>query len=213
MQEQTRPKNQTNDNVTKDSPDDMSNATEVPRGLQLQNELQSISSHIKKLESALALPEVNEDGSSECHFAESLYAKKEELEEHVTHDLEKLKRYAKVLDNEIKRCRRNLAQIQADGGNLNLKETSEHYSYATDAQQQQLQSAIEDKDAVSVVLSKAQAVLNVSRTRKYPGKKPQERPFPTPPFGTPGSTCIRTSTGEPGSELAGLISLGPLGKP
>jgi hypothetical protein len=213
MQEQTRPKKPNNENVTKDSPDDMSNANEVPRGRQLQDELKSISSHIKELESALALPEVNEDGSSECPFAQSLYAKKEELEEQVTHDLEKLKRYAKVLDNEIQRCQRNLAKIQADGGKLNLLETSEHYSHAANAQQQHLKSAIEDKDAISVVLSKAQAVLNVSRTRKYPGKKPQEQPFPMPPFGTPGSTCIRTSTGEPGSELTGLISLRPLGKP
>jgi len=213
MQEQTRQKNQTNHNESKDSPDNRSNAIEVPRGLQLQNELQSISSHIKELESALALPEVNEDGSSECPFAEDLYAKKEALEEQVTHDLEKLKCYVKALDNEIKRCQRNLSQIQADGGKLNLKETSEHYSQAADAQQQQLQSTIEDKDAVSVILSKAQAVLNVSRTRKYPGKKPQERPFPMPTFDTPGSTCIRSSIGESGGDLGGLISLGPLGTP
>ena len=104
MQEQTRPKTQTNDNVSEDNPDGRSNAIDVPRGRPLRDELKSISGHIKELESALALPEVNEDGSSECPFAEDLYAKKEALEEQVTHYLEKLMHYDKALDNEIKRC-------------------------------------------------------------------------------------------------------------
>ena len=213
MQDQTRPNKPNNDNVTKENPDERSNIIDVPRGRQLRDELKNISSRTKELESALALPEVNEDGSSECPFAEDLFAKKEAIEGQVANDLKKLNRYAKVLDYEIKRCQRNLTKIQADGSKLNLQEASGHYSQAADAQQQQLQSAIEDKDAVSVVLSKAQAVLNVSRTRKYPGKKPQERPFPMPTFGAPGSTCIQSSTGKPGGELGGLISLGPLGKP
>lgn len=204
MQEQTRPIKQNNE--------DKPTATDVPRGRQLRDELKGISSHIKELENALALPEVNEDGSSECPFAEDLYAKKEALEKQVTQDLRTLKRYGQVLDYEIQRCQHNQAKIQADGTKLNLQEASGHYSQAADAQQHQLQSAIEDKDAVSVVMSKAQAVLNVSRTRKYPGKEPQERPFPSPPFGVQGPTSSSSPAGKPGGELGGLISLGPLVK-
>jgi hypothetical protein len=129
-------------------------------------------------------------------------------------DTEKLKYYQMALDKEIQRCRGNLERIQTDSGRLNLRETSLHYSEAARAQQGQLQSAIDDKDAVCVVLTKAQAVLKVSRTRKFPGRKPQEGyPFPVPSLGAPGSTGVQSSPGLLGNELGGLISLGPLGRP
>jgi len=213
MQDNTRSDNKTPVNIPKKSPPDRSNITDVPRGDQLRSELDSISSRIKKLESALALPVVKEDGSSECYFAENLYAKKEGLEKQVASDVEKLKPYVMALGKEEQRCKGNLQQIQTDGGRLNVPETSQRYSEAAEAQQRQLQSAIDDKAAVCVVLAKAQAVLKASQAKKFPGRKPQEQPlFPVPPLSGPGLTCVQPSPGQPDNELGGLVSLGPLGK-
>jgi hypothetical protein len=212
MQDETQSDDTTLENAPKRDPHDTHNAADVPSGNQLKNELDSMSGHTDKLESAMALPHVDEDGNSECPWAERLYAKKEELEVQVTNDVEKMKCYSKGLNKEKQRCERNLAQLQADRGELNLPEPSEYYSNAIEAQQRQLQSVIDDIDAVSIVLKRAEAVLKVSRTRKFPGGEPQEGfPFPAMPSGAPGWTCIQPSLRQPGDEIDGLVSLGPLG--
>lgn len=192
------------------------NRSDVPRGTMLQNELASISALINRLEKAMAsLPHVNDEQESECPFAEDLYAQKEELEQELIPKAEVLKRYMVGLENEVQRCRNNLARIQADYAKLNLQETSAHYSEAIEAQLQLLRSATQDRDAVSIVLAKAEAVLKVSRTRKYPGRKPQRQyPFPgAKPGDMPKSSQLPntpSTRGEPDDEVDGLISLGPL---
>ncbi|MEW5902623.1 MAG: hypothetical protein AB1715_14245, partial [Acidobacteriota bacterium] len=93
MRDNVGPDNKTLGNIPKKNPDPGAYAGEVPRGERLKNEWAGISSRVEELERAMALPDVDEDGSSECPFAESLYAKKEELEEQVARDVEKLKSY------------------------------------------------------------------------------------------------------------------------
>lgn len=183
-----------------------------PLGDQLRNELASISTRVEQLDSAVSgLPCVAPDGSSECPFAERLFFQKEQQEQKVAHDVDTLNRHLKRLDYEIRRCRGNLQQIQADGGTLTLKETSEYYSRAGDAEQRELETAIDDRDAALTVLTRAEAVLQVSRTRKFPGREPQEQhPFPVPTLGVPSSGCTQPAPGGLGSELGKLISLGPL---
>jgi hypothetical protein len=188
------------------------NVDEGPLGDQLRDELESISARVERLDRALSsLPYVAPDGGSECPFAEQLFFQKEEQEQTVAHDVDTLRRHLRRLEYEIGRCRGNLEQIQADGGTLKLKEASEHYSQATEVQQRELEAVIDDRDAVLTVLMRAEAVLKVSRTRKFPGREPREQyPFPAPTPGVPSSGRIQPAPSGLGSELGKLLSLGPL---
>ncbi len=187
--------------------------TNATRGQPLRNELAGVSGRIEELTKAMALPEVAEDGSSECPWAQSLYAKKEELEKQVGREVERLTRYVPVLEQEIQRQKRNLQQIQTDSGKLSLPETTQRYSEAARAQRSQLQSAIDDKDAIAIVLAKAQAVLDVSRTRTLPRKIAREpQSSGAGPLGPGESTGIQAPPAPWGDELDGLVSLGPLGR-
>ena len=191
-------------------------SSDVPRGEQLKNELASDSALADQVESANKnLPYVDDNQGSECPFSEQLFAQKEELEQELISKVKVLKRYHKVLSSEVDRCMKILQEIQADSAKLKLQETSKHYSQAQEAQQSQYDSAVDDRDAVSVVLKKAQAILNMSRSRKYPGKTPEEQfPFPAGMPGplssaaqTPGS---QSPAGGLSNEISGLISMGPL---
>jgi len=189
---------------------------DVPGGEQLKNELASDSALADRVESANNnLPYVDDSQESECPFTEQLYAQKEKLEQELKSKVEVLKRYHKVLSSKVDRCREILQEIQVDSAKLKLQETSKHYSQALEAQQSQYDSAVDNRDAVSVVLKKAQAILNVSRSRKYPGKTLDEQfPFPA---GMPGPLASAAQTPDPQSpagglsnEISGLISMGPL---
>ena len=191
----------------------------VPTGEQLRNELANDSVLIDKLKSSFSsLPYVNDNQESECPYAETSYAQKEELEERLISRVKELKRYATALDREVHRCTENHQLIQTGSGKIHRQDTLEHFSLAQETQREQCDRAIEDRDAVFVVLAKAQAVLNVSRTRKYPGKKPEEQ-FPSPfSSGIPESLPAPTQppehqppAGGLGDEVTGLMSLGPLG--
>ena len=188
----------------------------VPRGSPLRNELESISKLAGKLETATStLPYVNENGESECSFAENLFVQKEELEEQVSGKENLLAGYLMELDAEKLRCQQELDRIQEDYRKLNLQQTSEHYAEAVKAQQEKCRSVEEDKEAVSVVLAKVKAVLKMAKERKFPGRAPQ-RQFPFP-AGMPGmlspapqSPGSQQSTGGFTNEITGLTSMGPL---
>jgi len=185
----------------------------MPRGERLRDELASISSKVKELESVTSsLPYVNADGSSECPWAESLYARKEELEGKVRGDIHHLADYLMQLDADLLRCLERLKKIQADYAKLNHQTPQHHYAEAVRREQDQCQHVQDDRDAVSVVLTRAKAVLAMSRRRKYPGKKPQQQ-FPMP-TGTPGVVTASPQGpssapvgGGVDSEIGGLMSL------
>lgn len=195
-----------------------SSSVRVPSKKALQDELASISKEVNDLETATSsLPYVKENGESECPFAESLYAKKEELEEQVSGKLNVLTGYLMELDAERLRCQKELDSIQEDYKTLNLQETSDHYAEAVLRQKEKIRSIHERKDAVSAVLVRAQAVLKRSKGRKFPGRKPQQQfSFPVGPSGTspsaPPSPGFRSKPGGLSNEVTGLMSLGPLGQ-
>ncbi len=134
----------------------------VPRGAELRYLLSYILQLIAELESAMtSLPHVAKDGSSECHFARELYVKKEKLEQEVAFWIQELHRFLAYLRKEVERCLRNLERIRSDARRLNLEETRQCYSEAATEQEREYQRAVEDRDAVYIVLKKAEAVLEV----------------------------------------------------
>jgi hypothetical protein len=189
----------------------------VPRGQPLRNELANISGLVEKLESAVSsLPYVGADGSSECPFAESLFAQKEDLEMEVSDKVHTLANYLRQLDAAILESRKRSKKIQADYGLLNRQEPQDWYAEAVRREQERILGLQDDQDAVSLTLTKAKAVLAMSAKVKFPGKKPQRQyPATTGISGTgaldlPG--LVGGTAGQrAGGEIAGLISLGPQG--
>jgi len=184
--------------------------TGVPRGAELRRVLAGITEHIEQLDRAMSsLPHVNKEGGSECGFAEDLFAQKEELEKQVIEDVNRLMGYMRAIDHDIARCRNNLSRIQADSAKLNRDEARDCYSRAQEAAERELREAVQDKDAISIVLARATAVLKVSQARKFPGREPQRQLPPAGP-GAPEGPGPRTPAAGIGRELDGLLSIGPL---
>ena len=189
----------------------------VPRGEQLKNELSSISALVDRLESAASsLPYVSKDGSSDCPFAENCYVEKAELEAKVSGKINCLADYLLQLDPEVQRCQERLNKIQADHAKLNRQEPQGHYSEAIRRAQERCQRAQDDRDTVSVTLTKARAVLTMSRGRVFPGKKPQRHHpgavgTPGDVVGGPRKAVFPPLATQADGEIGGLISLGPLG--
>jgi seryl-tRNA synthetase len=202
-----------NEQTNQPDNDSESVSSYVPRGERLKSELTSISALTDRLESACkSLPHVNACRQSDLSYARRLYEEKERLEQELISKVEVLKQYHKALTREVDRCMKNLQTIQEDATKLNLQETSEYYSQAEEAQLKQYDSAVEDRDAISVVLKKAQAVLSMSKTRKFPGSNfGGHFLFPA---GIPGSLASTSQSPAGGfnNEITGLISMGPLGK-
>jgi len=84
-----------------------------------------VESKITKLEKLTStLPRVNEDGSSECEFADDMYKKKEIAENELTEALSRLKGCLAKMQIEVERCRRNIQNISNDASKLNLPEVA-----------------------------------------------------------------------------------------
>jgi hypothetical protein len=172
---------------------------------------------IDRLESAVSsLPYVRADGSSECRFAENCYVEKEELETEVSGRINVLTDYVAQLDDELRRCQGELTKIEVDHAKLKRREPQAHYGDAGRYARDSCQRAQDDRDAVSMVLTKAKAVLAMSRGRVFPGRKPQ-RQHPGA-AGAVGGEIVSApppasppAAGSAGNEIGGLMGLGPLG--
>ena len=73
--------------------------------------------------------------------------------------------------------------------------------------------AVEDREQVCTVLVKAETILKMSQSKRYPGTEPQE-PHQSP-ASFPGHVLLPPFESQPGAlgkEAEGLISLGPLGQ-
>ena len=191
----------------------------------LDSSMQSLRSALDKLKSKTdVLPLVEKDGSSECPFAEDLYADKEEALENAEKCLQGARGYLPLLDREITRCSRNLSTISADKGNLHDENAKDQYQSALEAQKRIYQKKVESKKELLKLLQQAEQLLSKARAKNYPGKKPEKqfRP-PLPAWGgmTPVGTVSQPLEYKPApvsrpvlapNELNNLVSLGPLSR-
>lgn len=192
----------------------------------LDSAMDSFRSELEHLSKRIdILPRVEKDGSSECHFAEDLYADKEEAAEKVAQRLRDIKGYMPLAEREIARCSHNLSTISSDKGRLRDDEAITQYQDALHAQQYHYQKAVERRKALQELIQQAEQLLSKANTKKYPGKKPEKR-F-RPPVGllgglpSPGASMAAPISISPAfdrpslprSELGDLLSLGPLPAP
>ena len=184
----------------------------VFRGTEVRSLLDRIEQGVDELEQAMtSLPHVEDDGGSECPFADELYDKKEDLEAEVRDAIQRMQVYDADLQLEMQRVQANRSRVQADGTRLNLPQTQDHYRQAEELLDKQYRQLVQDREAIAVVMARAQAVLQVSQRRKLSGHDPQG---PSPTF--PGSQAEPPGGPGPGrgslsQEVDDLLSLGPLG--
>ena len=178
-------------------------------GDDLRAEIAKISEQVNRLESTLtSLPYSVEYGSSEWFFAKNLFAQKEGFEQEVTSKLDWLRECLTDLEQYIEQCRGNLEIITSDAALLNLQEPKESYLQAEEEQENEYRRTSHDRDAVDELISRSEAVLSVSQTRKFPVEKPKlQAPFLTsaaPPVPPPQPRGLN-------NEINDLLDTGPLG--
>ena len=197
-----------------------------PAGLSL-DQLQSVMASTEKSLDDLnhknrILPKVEKDGSSECPFAEDLYADKEEAAQKLTKRLQELRSFLPQIDEKIARFKSNLNRIDNDGKAISYDKAKDEYHSAKRAQESKYNKALQQKKDVLELLKKGKEMLKKANAKKYPGKKPKKafRPPPIlpkgvlPPIDIPNSLYpgkkIDSSVTSPKTGLDDLISIGPL---
>jgi hypothetical protein len=166
------------------------------------------------------LPKVDEKGDSECPFAEDLYAQKEEAAEKVREHLEVLRRLLELLAGEQTRLHANLDRVQADAGSLHLESAKEKYLTAQQGLEHNIKKNQENQNKLLDLISKAEEMLALALTKKWPLGKPEERiRFSSTPSGPVQGfrSEVASSAASPpgpslGREVESLLSLGPVGE-
>jgi len=132
------------------------------------------------LHAARQLPEVNEDGSSECPFAEEWYAKKEEAQEKVSQCLKQLDEYSCWITEEIGRCKNNMTVISAQQDKLNNDRPRKYFSDAEAQLAAIYKRLITLLEKVKEIFMKAQEAFREAAQKQYPGKIPKKDKFSSP---------------------------------
>ena len=94
-----------------------------------------------------------------------------------------------------------------------LRDPGALYDDADNLAEKECRKLVQDRDAIAVVMGKAQSVLKVSQHRKMPGGAPHEpSPVAFGPPTPPQPLHPMPSPAPSGKGLDGLILLGPLGQ-
>ena len=178
----------------------------------------------RKLQDAVAtLPKVAPDGSSECPFAGELYTRKEEFEPQLSGQVSLLQGHLEALEERLRRCREKLSVIRRDKSQLASHGAIDEYSQAEREQRKKCLALARQRSALLRVIGRAREALAASRSKKYPGKKPEHNPASAAnlPLGTLlqpqsqqrhlGSARRLEPHRAPTSSIGALVRLRPIG--
>ena len=134
-----------------------------------------------------SLPSVDEEGNSECPFADELYAKKEELQEKLESRLKDLFELLKAVEAEIKRCEKNLAVVTGHKDRIHGDKVRDQYSDEELKLAARIKQLTEIREQIQKAIKAVQKALAEAKARYYPGTKPEKGPgisddSPTPPL-------------------------------
>lgn len=185
---------------------------------EMQKDMEALSILVKRL------PKVDDQGNSECPFAESLYAEKEEETKKFIKYLSKLPGYITVVNLEIKRFQQNLRTLRKDTLRLNLSQVAEKYRTAKESYEFHYRKNLQRKVDLVELSGQADKVLKEAQAKKWPLGTPREnvtfRPLPH----MEGTTGLSVSEHTPRyltspnagnstyNEIDSLMAIGPLGK-
>ena len=165
------------------------------------------------LQAARQLPRVEEDGSSECPFAEERYAIKEEAQRDAEICLEKLGAYLSWVDDQIGRCENNLQTISSGQQQLNTDSARDKLSEAEEQLDAFRKRLTKLRDDIEDAMKKVDKALQESVGKRFPGKIPQKNPqFTVPPSVPfwPDSNSSQGNSGSADENLKEMLSMGPI---
>ena len=134
------------------------------------------------------LPHVNEDGSSECGFAEELYAQKEEAQQKLPLGLSMLRRCLARINQAIQVLRKERDIVGSDREELNGESAKESYTEAAQSIDMEIHRYVGFRLRVLEQMGYLEHAIEEGAKKRYPGDKPpKERKFapPVPPITFP----------------------------
>ena len=195
---------------------DKRHANEKTRGECVGRRAQLVSA-IQELEQKQSqLPVVEEDGSSECPFAEELYAQKEEAEQKVIERLEHQRTVClPAIETALAWRKGQLDSVLADGARLLTAGPQDGYHQAEGEAERELATLRRAKQETLEVISRAEQALQRSMKKKFPGGPPRGSyrpglPPPPPRSGAGVPPRGRAAPTAPPPGITDLINMGPV---
>jgi len=116
------------------------------------------------------LPRVEPDGTSECPFAEELYAKKDALVQRLETQYSALCANMPPMEAEIQRCRHNLATVDGGHARLTGDRARSHFSEAEAELAQHYRNCVQLRDRLREAIQFVQGILQAASSRAYTGE-------------------------------------------
>ncbi|HUT58674.1 MAG TPA: hypothetical protein VNA25_12585 [Phycisphaerae bacterium] len=149
------------------------------------------------LAAARSLPNVDDEGNSDCPFAEELYAKKEKLQREVEGLLKRLHECKADVEYLIDNCKRNLEVVSANEDMLNSDRPRDKFSEAEAALAVKYKAYVRLRERIEETIEIVDKALREAAGKRYPGKIPEEWP------GTGFSPQPTDQDQQPASEQSG----------
>ena len=149
---------------------------------QLESDVRHVEHLIEEMVRATkALPPVDEQGVSECPFAEDLYAQNERRVAELQEKVLGLRNKLPSLDREIQRWCTNIGVVAAGHGKLHGDQAKDDFAQASGTLNLQYDRFMELRNRVVMVIQEARAAIGQAMLKQYPGKIPDQRPPIAPP--------------------------------
>lgn len=150
------------------------------------------------------LPEVDKDGSSECRFAEDIYAKKQQHELEVTCHLDKLKHEKKEAIKKIQKIKNAFIIIGSDKESIHNLSAYEKYEQAEAEQQKKIKLLRTEIERLQLQINDLEILLGITGQKKWPKGHPESgadlNNSVLPTAGKTGRYAPNTKTDLPGSQ-------------
>jgi len=161
------------------------------------------------------LPKVNDDGSSECGFAEELYAKREETLDEAHGHLRTLDKYSRWAAEEIKHLKDNLTVILAGKEALHKDSPRNRFSDAEVKLAASCRKLVRLRESIKKVFKLLQKTIKEAYEKQFPGRIPRDNSYsPIVDFVDPASdTASSQNDVVLDDELGGIIAMGPIDGP
>ena len=181
-----------------------------PKFAEVESDLQAAESTAEALQRAAeSLPRVDEDGHSDCPFAEELYAKKDKLQEELQGLIERLQSHHAAIEKEIAKIKNNMVVISTHQDQLHGDRPREYFSEAEAELAALYKRYVQLRDRVADGIEVVLKVLSDAWGRKYPGGKPREHPWAGEDDPSPGQEPLmpRRPPGGADQELEDLFEM------
>ena len=123
-----------------------------------------------------SLPRVNEDGSSDCGFAEELYARHEELHSKLQGLLGQAHEYLTAVEEEITKLAHDLTVLSTQQDRLHRDAPRSHFSEAEAAVAALYNRYQQLRDQIVETIQYLDQVLQEASTKRFPGRIPRQWP-------------------------------------